>query len=247
MTCDCGFSNSPAAKFCGECGRPLGSAAPSSCVACGHDLIAGAKFCENCATPVDTGRRANPQPQPEPSPPPSPPPSPHKRNNDEEDDRRSGKFRFVGSVLVLPNVPSGSVITLKFSMRLQQTGVRQRPVEVTLNFRQARAVGRLLQPGDEVEAEGVWQPDGTLRLDYLENNRTKVVIIKRKIKSGTILIFIILIVCECFIFAALTGARTASDRQFLGSAFLGLLLLGFVGVCLVLSRSGRIKRPKGSR
>ena len=49
MVCaNCGGSNAPDRKFCGECGAPLAQ----TCAACGATNAVGVKFCGECGTPL---------------------------------------------------------------------------------------------------------------------------------------------------------------------------------------------------
>jgi membrane protease subunit (stomatin/prohibitin family) len=59
------------AKFCDECGSPLG---PPHCANCHAELRAGAKFCDECGTPTQVAAQAAPQAPPAaPQPPLTPP------------------------------------------------------------------------------------------------------------------------------------------------------------------------------
>ncbi len=42
----CGAEASPGARFCPDCGKPLG--APAACAKCGTDLSAGSRYCAAC-------------------------------------------------------------------------------------------------------------------------------------------------------------------------------------------------------
>src|SRR3954467_15931543 len=56
MVCpSCGSANPPEAKFCHQCGTPLGE---RRCRSCGAELPAGAKFCSECGTPVERAAEA---------------------------------------------------------------------------------------------------------------------------------------------------------------------------------------------
>lgn len=44
----CGHRNAPAAKFCGDCGKPLGGEAQTTCPQCDKPIDPNNKFCPNC-------------------------------------------------------------------------------------------------------------------------------------------------------------------------------------------------------
>ena len=69
--CPCGAPLLPGARFCANCGRPVGEAAPVACPVCGHARAADSKFCSGCGTPTAAlegglqgdGERAEPTPK----------------------------------------------------------------------------------------------------------------------------------------------------------------------------------------
>ena len=57
MVCaNCGWSNAPERKFCGECGAPLAQ----TCAACGAANAVGVKFCGECGSQLGPGRHLSP-------------------------------------------------------------------------------------------------------------------------------------------------------------------------------------------
>jgi len=50
---NCGFENSPGAKFCANCGIPQGRRCPE----CGSEVAEAARFCSNCGIPLAAGAR----------------------------------------------------------------------------------------------------------------------------------------------------------------------------------------------
>src|ERR1700730_470808 len=54
----CGASNTPASKFCNECGETM-QVATAACIKCNAQLKAGAKFCSECGASQDKPKCAN--------------------------------------------------------------------------------------------------------------------------------------------------------------------------------------------
>jgi membrane protease subunit (stomatin/prohibitin family) len=54
----CGAANSPASKFCNECGETM-QVATEACIKCNAQLKAGAKFCSECGASQDKPKCAN--------------------------------------------------------------------------------------------------------------------------------------------------------------------------------------------
>ena len=51
----CGFANQPGAKFCGNCGKPVGLRCPE----CGAAVAPAVRFCSNCGIPLAGGARSD--------------------------------------------------------------------------------------------------------------------------------------------------------------------------------------------
>jgi hypothetical protein len=51
--CECGAPLRWGARFCPNCGRPVGGAPVASCRSCGHGLAGDAEFCPACGTAVE--------------------------------------------------------------------------------------------------------------------------------------------------------------------------------------------------
>ena len=184
-TCECGFTNSPSAKFCGGCGKSTAPVSTGRCSSCGHISPAQANFCENCSAPL-SARPASPGP-PLPPPPIVDPPmgtkvvAPPKQPQTEPNlDRRVGRVRVKGVVLSLQG-PAMRIITPQHA---------DQPIEVQFKLRMVTTLKGTLQAGDEVSVAGKWK-DGLLVPTSVVNLRTGVRVLRQSHASSNLFILIV--------------------------------------------------------
>ena len=158
--CVCGFVNSPEAKFCGGCARPL--APPQlKCPVCGHVNLPGAKFCENDATPLDAGLSI---PEPARETQPAPIPAKEERKREEAPKKKKG---VVGTIIALG----------QGSLRMVPNGATDKPMIIRFPMRFTMRVMNLAVPGDDIEVYGRRHSDGTIEAKRIVNLKTGVIVI----------------------------------------------------------------------